>query len=263
MPDLRSAALEAARKAAQPLSKAFAAGQVIATTKTNHHDLVSDWDKQTEQLLKAQLDDGAAAFWGEETGRPIIATPGQLEWIIDPIDGTSNFVHGFPMFSISIAAVIDAEVVAGVVVDPNSGDEYSADARGAYLNGQPLRPRPGPPDASQYNVVTSFPAAEILHRAPGASQLFGDLVTSFATVRRFVSGALELCYAARGLADVVLGIDTKPWDIAAGSYILRQAGGTYYTGVSGPQHLAPHYLALAPGRASTTAFNIFDTIRQL
>lgn len=263
MTTLRQTALHAARPAAAELAAAFTSGTVAANAKTNRHDLVSDWDHRVEEHLKSRLARDGAVFWGEETGREPVTAPGQLEWIIDPIDGTSNFVHGYPFFAISIAAVIDHQVVAGVVVDPVSGDEYSADRTGAYLNEAPLQCRPAPAHVSQYNLVTSFPAAEILQRAPQAPELFGDLVTRFATVRRLVSGALEMCFAARGIADLVLGVDTKPWDVAAASYILQQAGGTYLTGTSGPAHLAAHYVAVAPGRSAEAITDIFDQIRQM
>lgn len=263
MSTLRTRALQAAQEPAALLADAFLSGQITAATKTNRHDLVSDWDQRVETILKANLAGDDAVFWGEESGRHSPAAAGQLEWIIDPIDGTSNFVHGYPMFSISIAAVIDDAVVAGVVVDPVTGTHYSADATGAYCNDRPLTSRPVPAEVSQYNLITSFPAAEILDRAPAAPALFRDLVTNFATVRRLVSGALELCYAATGIADVVLGVDTKPWDVAAGAYILRQAGGHYSTATQGPDHLAPHYLALAPGRIPGVAKDVFDRIVQM
>lgn len=263
MTSLRTRALEAARPVAAKLAAAFAAGSVVATTKTNRHDLVSQWDHDAEELLKAGLAGDGTVFWGEESGRQPVTAPGQVEWIIDPIDGTSNFVHGFPLFSISIAAVQDDRVIAGVVLDPVTGDEYSADPTGAYLNDQPLTARPAPAETSQYNLVTSFPAAEILQRAPHATELFAEFVTSFATVRRLVSGALEICYAARGIADLVLGVDASPWDVAAASYILTQAGGTYLTGTTGPAHLAPHYVAVAPGRSPDVITDSFDKIRQM
>lgn len=263
MSNLRTRALQAAREPAAQLATAFSSGTVAATTKTNQHDLVSAWDHHVEEMLKTSLAGEDAVFWGEETGRHQPAAPGQLEWIIDPIDGTSNFVHGYPLFSISIAAVIDHTVVAGVVIDPISGAEFSADATGAYRNDQVLESRPVPPDETHFNLVTSFPAGEILQRAPEASMVFGELVTSFATVRRLVSGALELCYAACGIADVVLGVDTKPWDVAAASYILRRAGGQYITAIEGPAHLAPNYLALAPGRESPTAVDVFHRVRRM
>lgn len=263
MANLRTRALAAARPPAAQLGQAFSTGAVVSQTKSNRHDLVSSWDRRVEEQLMASLADEQAVFWGEETGYHSPAEPGQVQWIIDPIDGTSNFVQGYPMFSISVAAAIDNQIVAGVVVDPITGNEFSADASGSYLNDKPLTTRPVPDDTTQYNLVTSFPAAEILQRAPESTALFGELVTHFATVRRLVSGALELCYAACGIADVVLGVDTNPWDVAAGSYILRQAGGTYLTELDGPVHLAPHYLALAPGRTSPLATRVFQQIQQL
>jgi len=263
MSNLRTLALHAAREPAALLAEAFTSGTVVAETKTNRHDLVSVWDRRVEEMLKTSLAGHDAVFWGEGTGRQSPAEPGQLEWIIDPIDGTSNFVHGYPMFSISIAAAIDNTVVAGVVIDPVAGTEFSADVTGAYRNNEPIVARPGPAHESQYNLITSFPAAEVLHRVPEATALFGDLVTNFATVRRLVSGALELCHAACGIADVVLGVDTQPWDVAAGSYILHQAGGRYVTATDGPPHLAKHYVALAPGRESEVIRSVFDTIQGL
>lgn len=263
MANLRTRALAAVRPLATQLAQAFSTGTVVSQTKSNRHDLVSSWDRRIEEQLMASLADENSVFWGEETGYDSPAGPGQVQWIIDPIDGTSNFIHGYPMFSISVAAAIDNQIKAGVVVDPITGNEFSADASGSYLNAKLLPTRPAPDDATQYNLVTSFPAAEILQRAPESTELFGELVTSFATVRRLVSGALELCYAACGIADVVLGVDTNPWDVAAGSYILRQAGGTYLTATGGPDHLAPHYLALAPGRQSPSATGVFHQIRQL
>src|SRR5699024_12591871 len=117
---------------------------------------------------------------------------GQVKCLIYHIDCISNFVQRYPMFSISVDAVIDNQIVAGVVVDPITGNEFSADASSSYLNDKPLTTRPVPHDTTQYNLVTSFPAAEILQRAPESTALFGELVTHFATVRRLVSGALEL-----------------------------------------------------------------------
>src|SRR5699024_6701414 len=149
------------------------------------------------------------------------AEPGQVQWIIDPIDGTSNFVQGYPMFSISVAAAIDNQIVAGVVVDPITGNEFSADASGSYLHDKPLTTRPVSVDTTYYTLVTSVPASAILQLSQESTALFGELVTLFAAVRRLVSGSFELCYAACGIANVVLGVDSNPWDVAAGSYILR------------------------------------------
>ena len=286
---LRGIALEAARAVAPDLAAAFrapAAPTGSAGTKTNHHDLVTVHDRRTEERLVSALTAAVpgSAVLGEEAGRRpgdgAGRLPGEgLEWIVDPIDGTSNFVHGFAMFSVSVAAAVAGEVVAGAVVDPANGLEFSADDAGAYLGGRPLAgvARPVPPGGEgALNLVTSYPAGEAL-AAEGDAALhrFGRLVSTYATVRRTVSGALELAYAAAGWADAALLVDTKPWDVAAGQLILRRAGGTYLTpaprGAAAPgadalvpdaprAHEAAFALALAPGREAPCAHGVLSEL---
>lgn len=274
-------AREAARRAAPALIEAFRAPQdrLDVTTKTNHHDVVTALDRATEDLLVARLTEAlpGSRVLGEEGGvrggeYPGVDSPPGVEWIIDPIDGTSNFVHGFALFSISIAAAVHGEVRAAVVLDPVNGLEFSADDDGAYLNGAPLSPRPAPASERGYNLVTSFPSAENLaHQPARCLELFGRLVADYATVRRTVSGALELCYTAAGWSDVTMALSTHPWDIAAGQLILTRAGGTVHgrghrteavdrlASLPAP-HLAPHLLGVAPGRATTAAHELFEQI---
>lgn len=279
---LRQIAVDAGNTVAPALAQAFrnvpeARGD---HEKTNHHDLVTVHDVATEKKLHELLlqDTPGAQFWGEETGRaPRTENLGEnsagefsrVQWLIDPIDGTSNFAHGFAMFSVSIAALVDDRVVAAAVIDPANGLEFSADLTGAFLNGERLDQgniRPAPASQHRYNVVTSFPAAEALARArEECLEIFGDLVTHFATVRRTVSAALELCHCAAGWADVALGVDVSPWDVAAGAFIVAQAGGRYVTSPAETHGVvvnifAPHFLALAPGRDAGEAKVFFDRI---
>lgn len=277
---LRRIALEAAQTAGTPLAQAFRAAPGMdgeagmtglgVTTKTSPHDLVTVHDGATEDALAAALTGAVPDSWitGEESGA---RGSGSLEWIVDPIDGTSNFAHGFAMFSISIAAVFAGEVIAGVVHDPVNQLSFSADDDGAYLSSsQRPETRLGasvevPRSGAALNLMTSYPSAEVLaQEGPLALEAFGEMVTGFSTVRRVVSGALELCHAAAGWNDVVLGVDTKPWDIAAGMLILRRAGGTYLASRGDaedlqerPDHLAPDYLGLGPGVDSPEARRLF------
>ncbi|GAB3190678.1 inositol monophosphatase family protein [Nesterenkonia suensis] len=266
---LRRIALAAADDVGPTLAAAFRTA-VKTQEKANAHDLVTWHDSATEerlaQLLSAAVPD--SRITGEEGGTQ---GSGAVEWIVDPIDGTSNFAHGFAMFSVSLAAAVDGEVVAGVVHDPVNGLTFSADDAGAWLReGGPdgvERPLSGRAEASRtpehrLNLVTSYPSAEALEiDGPAALETFAETVRTFSTVRRVVSGALELCHAAAGWADVVFGVDTCPWDVAAGMLILRRSGGTYWglgadlvPGAGTPgDHLAPHYLAFAPGVDSPTA----------
>lgn len=278
--ELRRIACRAAAERAPALLEAFRAGpdELRVRTKRNVHDLVTVHDRATEDELMRLLGEAVpgSRFVGEEGGAR--GEPHRLEWIVDPIDGTSNFAHGFAMFSISIAAAVDGEVVAGVVLDPVNGLEFSADDAGAYLNGERFGTGPGavtggpgavaggPGAESGLSLVTSYPSAEALAvDGPEALERFGRLVDAYATVRRTVSGALELAYTAIGWADVTLGVDTNPWDVGAGQLLVRRAGGHYlgrFYDTIGPErrpaHLAPCYVAVAPGRTAPTAVRVLE-----
>ncbi|MDI3331343.1 MAG: inositol monophosphatase family protein [Micrococcus sp.] len=320
--ELRRIAVEAAAACAPRLARAFRStpAALDLATKRNSHDLVTVHDGATEdelvRLLGAAVPgsrfvgeeggsrgpdgsgDGSGAGSGDKTGPERVdehaLTPAEadaaapahtLEWIIDPIDGTANFAHGFAMFSISVAAAVDGVVVAGVVLDPVNGLEFSADDDGAYLNGERFGhagartdapadgARAGASEATveataeqALNLVTSYPSAEALAiDGPAALDRFGRLVDTYATVRRTVSGALELAYTAIGWADVTLGVDTNPWDVGVGQLLVRRAGGHYlarFYDTDGPErrepHLAPCYVAIAPGRTAPTAVRIVE-----
>jgi len=270
--ELRQIAIQAAWEAGRPLIDVFRSREVHSdmevSTKTSTHDLVTRHDGATEEALALALTTAVpdSRVTGEEQGA---RGTGALEWIVDPIDGTSNFAHGFAMFSLSIAAVFEGDVIAGVVYDPINELTFSADDDGAYLYSEHREVRLDPPISdhgaarqdTELNLMTSYPSAEVIvQEGTLALEAFGEMVSTFSTVRRVVSGALELCHAAAGWADVVLGVDTNPWDIAAGMLILRRAGGSYlaygnpeHSALTEPDHLLPHYLGMAPGVDSPAA----------
>lgn len=289
--ELRRIAVSAAHSAGEPLKTAFRS-QMDVESKTSAHDLVTVWDRQTETTLIEHLSLAVpdSRFTGEEGGPH---GSGAVEWIIDPIDGTSNFAHGFAMFSISIAAAFDDVVLAGVVYDPINNLTFSADDRAAYLATSdqdqtaqdetaqpesalaetvlhtPQNPATDEDDAeARLSLLTSFPGPQDLtHFGDEALQAFGNLVASYATVRRIVSGALELCHVAAGWTDVVLHTHTSCWDVAAAQLVLRRAGGSYLPYGSRGQkswdgtaaddaHLAPGYLGLGPGVEAPTAAGV-------
>ncbi|WP_413542936.1 inositol monophosphatase family protein [Citricoccus nitrophenolicus] len=295
--ELRRMAIQAATACAPRLAEAFRAAPdgLQLSTKRNTHDLVTVHDRATEDELVRLLGEAVpgSRFVGEEGGvrgtgsdtragadagddAGDDAGPRRLEWIVDPIDGTANFAHGFAMFSLSIAAAVDGEVVAGVVLDPVNGLEFSADDAGAYLNGERFgttaaaagaaEDHGAPRAESALNLVTSYPSAEALAvDGTVALERFGRLVDSYATVRRTVSGALELAYTAIGWADVTLGVDTHPWDVGVGQLLVRRAGGHYlglFYDTHGPErrpaYLAPCYVAVAPGRTAPTAVRVLE-----
>jgi myo-inositol-1(or 4)-monophosphatase len=221
-------ALEAAASAAPRLEAAFQAGTQASTvsTKTSRHDLVTELDRLTEARVVEHLmaNGPAAAYLGEELGR---RGGGELTWVIDPIDGTSNFVHGLPTFAISIAACVAGRPVAGVIHAPVTGEVFAAVPDAAWLGGVPLAPH-GRGEAGRNALATDHPGGEAV-RAEGEAALrdLGALIEAYATVRRPVCASLSLAGVAAGSHDVVLGVDVKPWDVAAGALLVTATGGAY------------------------------------
>lgn len=251
---LRSAALAAGRQAAELLRGAFRGG-VPVEEKTNTHDLVTAIDRQSQELITRSLRAAVPGSWvlGEEQveAEAGTAAPGAVQWIVDPIDGTSNFVHGIAFFCVSIAAAVDDRLVAAAIIDPVSGDEFSADLSHAYLNGQVLSPA-ARPEQARANLMTDYPGAESLQAdGPLALELLGGWIRDFATVRRKVSAALALAHVAAGWSDATIGFDTKVWDVAAGAHLVRMAGGSYrglgYGSDPAADHLCPGFIAQGPG----------------
>lgn len=246
---LMSIAVDAAREAAPILREAFRHDMDLEN-KTNPHDVVTAFDRRSEELIRGHLLTAEADSWvlGEEGGS---TGEGSIQWIVDPIDGTSNFKHGIAFFCISIAAARDGRLLAAVVLDPITGEEFSADAQHAYLNGSILSPAPRP-DQHHANIMSDYPSAEALEIDGDAGlREFGIWVTAFATVRRKVSAALALAHVAAGWCDATIGFDTKPWDVSAGALLVRRTGGRYmgrsYDDLLRPDHEAPCFVALGPG----------------
>jgi len=252
--ELRVAALHAARSAADLLRSTFRTS-VNAEHKTNTHDLVTEIDRRSQQIITESLLTAVPGSWvlGEEkiSAHSGQQSPGSVQWIVDPIDGTSNFVHGIAFFCISIAAAIDEQLVAAVIIDPISGDEFTANLDTALLNDVQLNPAMRPAQ-SQANLMTDYPGAESLEQdGELALQLFGQWIQDFATVRRKVSAALALAHVAAGWCDATIGFDTKVWDVAAGAHLVRMAHGTF-RGLSFGQadladHECPGFIAQGPG----------------
>lgn len=268
--DLRLVALQAARNAAELLRTSFRT-EVTVEHKSNAHDLVTDIDRRSQEIITTTLLSAVPDSW--VVGEEHIAAPsghkasGKVQWIVDPIDGTSNFVHGIAFFCISIAAAIDGELVAAVILDPISGDEFTANTHSALLNEAPLHPGPRP-EQSRANLMTDYPGAESLaHDGPIALELFGQWIQDFATVRRKVSAALALAHVAAGWCDATIGFDTKVWDVAAGAHLVRMAQGTFRGLAYGADGLADHecpgFIAQGPGADYPSLSSAAEQIHRL
>lgn len=221
--ELRDLALDAARAAGRLVVRLGEEGVEVAGTKSSRIDIVTRADQAAEQLVKevllgARPDDGMV---GEE-GDDLPGTSGVV-WIVDPIDGTVNYLYGLPHFAVSIAAEVRGEVVAGVVVAPVLGLEYVATlGGGATCNGSPIRPRPPVPMGERL-VATGF-SYEQPARAREAGYV-ARLLPRVRDLRRLGSCALDLCGVASGLLDAYVEEGAHIWDHAAAGLVVSEAGG--------------------------------------
>jgi myo-inositol-1(or 4)-monophosphatase len=217
-------ALEAAQKGGEILRKYW--GQEITIShKDNPWNLVTNADKESEQTIVAYIKDRYPhdPILAEESGL-LEAKESHRLWCIDPLDGTTNYTHGFPMVAISIALVIDGEPRLGVVYNPILNEVYSAvTGCGAFLNDKPLRVS-AIPTIGKSLLVTGF----AYNRSPGAAtnyQEFCHLTSLSHGVRRVGSAALDLAFVAAGRFDGYWEQGLGPWDMAAGTVLVREAGG--------------------------------------
>ncbi|CUH68901.1 Inositol-1-monophosphatase [Thalassovita autumnalis] len=249
---LRAVAIAAAMAVAPGLKAAFRSKMVV-DFKNDLRDIVTEHDRAaevaiTEHLLAAVPQ---SEVLGEEGG---LRGSGPVRWYVDPIDGTANFARGLPNWCISIGAVVDGQIVAGVIVDPMGGNVFSADLRGAYLNDAPMRSNAAQ-EARFATLISSYPAARDFAADGKAAALedFGQLVEGFSSVRRNGSAALGLAHVAAGWADAAAGFGINAWDVTAAVLILRQSGGRYLpfaygqTPAAEPAFVHPGYIAIGGG----------------
>ncbi len=231
--ELLDLAREVAHEAAALIADLRSRGVEVADTKTSPTDVVTQVDHAAEELIHRRLlgarpGDG---FVGEEGG-DTPSTSG-VTWVVDPIDGTVNFLYGIPLYSVSIAARVEDEVVAGVVVDVVRRESFTATrGGGAFVDGVPIQVRDAAP-LSERLVITGFNyqrATRIL-QAQAAARLLPEV----RDIRRLGSAALDLCFVAAGRADNYVEEGLNEWDLAAGGLIVDEAGGRVETrpGVGG------------------------------
>jgi myo-inositol-1(or 4)-monophosphatase len=207
-------------------------GREFQIEKKGTIDLVTEVDVAVERMFRALI---ASRFPGhqilaEELGGAARAPEGPC-WVFDPIDGTTNFAHGLPIFCASLALEIDGVAEIGAVYDPNRRELFTAErGGGAFLNGTPLRVSPAARLVDAM-LVTGFPY-DVHARVDEIVGLFAAFVGQARAVRRLGSAAIDLCYVAAGRLDGFWESDLKPWDIAGGALIVAEAGGRV-TGTDG------------------------------
>ena len=214
----------AARKAGRSLVHDFGEVEQLQVSMKGPGDFVSAADRQAERILKEELARGRPAygFIGEEGGAS--AGDGVHRWIVDPLDGTTNFLHGIPHFAISMALEAKGELVAGLIFNPITDEMYWAEkGQGAFLNARRLRVS-GRRYLDDALIGTGIPFREHGDHARYLRTLEAVMART-AGVRRMGAAALDLAYVAAGRFDAFWEYGLNAWDIAAGIVLVREAGG--------------------------------------
>ena len=251
-PALLALAVDVAREAAELVARGRASAAEHVDVKSSPVDVVTAVDKAIEELVVSRLlaarpDDGVL---GEE-GASSPGTSG-VRWIVDPIDGTVNFLYDLPAYAVSIAAEVDGAVVAGVVLNAATGELFTAVAGGGAFRstpgeGAPVRLTGSRATALELSLVaTGFGYRVEQRRAQGA--VVAALLPRVRDIRRHGSAALELCAAAAGRVDAYYESGLEPWDHAAGALIAAEAG-LVLGGLPGRPVGDPVVVAAAPGIA--------------
>jgi myo-inositol-1(or 4)-monophosphatase len=254
---LLSVAIEASTAAGKVLLHYARSG--FHVERKNPINLVTDADHAAEQCIIDHIREHFPTHrtLAEERGVGIEA-PSRYRWIIDPLDGTTNFAHGFPVYAVSVGIECDGELLVGVVYDPTRDELFTAElGRGAFLNGRPI----GVSHTAHLEAaltVTGF-AYDIRDTSDNNLDHFARFALKAQGVRRTGSAALDLCYVAAGRFDAFWELTLSPWDMAAGVVIVREAGGDITDLRGNPHSIHQPELVASNGRIH---HEMLDVIRQ-
>jgi myo-inositol-1(or 4)-monophosphatase len=228
--------------------------QATVTTKSSTNDLVTQADTESEALIRERVKTRFPdhAFYGEESAEEAVLSARHL-WVVDPLDGTNNFAHGIPAFSVSIAYAFEGETQVAVVYDPVHDELFSAvRGEGAFLNGTPVEPS-HPAGLHESIIATGFyyDRGEIMRRTLQALEKLFSL--NIRGMRRFGSAALDICWVAAGRFEGYFEYKLATWDYAAAALIAQEAG-LRCAGADGTK------VSLATGSMVCSAPEIFDAL---
>ncbi|HET8693459.1 MAG TPA: inositol monophosphatase family protein [Aquabacterium sp.] len=231
-------AIKAARAAGAIINRASLDVERLTVSAKSHNDFVTDVDRAAEEaiidtILEAYPGHGILA---EESGRERGAKHSDYVWIIDPLDGTTNFIHGFPVYAVSIALAFRGQVQQAVVYDPSRNDLfYASKGKGAYMNDRRIRV------SKRTRMLESLIGTGFPFRKGDNFQrylkMFEDVMVQCAGVRRPGAASLDLCYVAAGFYDGFFETGLSPWDVAAGSLMITEAGGLVGNFTGEPDYL--------------------------
>ncbi len=219
-------AIKAARAAGAIINRAALDVEAVRVSQKQVNDFVTEVDHASEEAIIETLLTAypGHAIWGEETGRTRGAQDSDHVWIIDPLDGTTNFIHGFPVYCVSIALAVKGKVEQAVIYDPTRNDLFTATkGRGAYMNERRIRVSKRT-QLSQCLISTGFPFRQG-DNFPAYLAMMSDVMQRTAGLRRPGAAALDLAYVAAGFTDGFFETGLSPWDVAAGSLLVTEAGG--------------------------------------
>ena len=216
---------KAARKAAPRLRRDFNEVDALQVSRKGPADFVTMADKRCEQVLREELSH-ARPDWGMllEEGGEVGGDPDKPRWVVDPLDGTTNFLHGLPHFAISLAVEDRGEIIAGLVYQPLTDESFWAEkGKGAWLQNKRLRV------SARRDLADALVATGMPFKGHGDfsewDRIARAVTPEVAGVRRFGSAALDLAWVAAGRFDGFWEADLNPWDVAAGIILVREAGG--------------------------------------
>ncbi|GGI75731.1 inositol-1-monophosphatase [Shewanella gelidii] len=257
---MQTIAVRAARAAGQTIIRAFSELDRVEVSTKGVNDFVTNVDKEAEAAIIYQIRKSYPdhTIVGEENGENR-GEDSDYMWIIDPLDGTNNFVNGIPHFAVSIALQYKGQTQVGVVYDPIRDELFSAiRGKGAKLNDFRVRVK-SVNDMSGSIIATGFPFKARQH-SETYMKIFGEVFNQCADLRRAGSAALDLAYVAAGRMEGFFEIGLKPWDIAAGDLICREAGGTVTDFIGGHDYMKSGNIVAGSPKVTT---KLVKTMRPL
>jgi len=230
---LMNVMVKAAEKAAKTLKRDFGEVEHLQVSRKGPSDFVSAADVKTEKTLVEELSKARPGFgFMNEEGGIIEGSDGEHRWIIDPIDGTTNFIHSIPHFAMSIALQRGTEIIAGLIYNPVTDDWFLAEkGTGAFHNSRRLRVS-ARRNLDDCIIGTGIPFKGLPNHDEYLRQA-GRVMAATAGLRRFGAASLDLAYVAAGRFDGFWESGLKPWDIAAGILLVQEAGG-FVSDLNGP-----------------------------